>query len=165
MKYRLIVMRHAKSDWNSAAMTDHERPLNARGRRDAPRIAERLTELGWTPQKVISSDSRRTTETWERMSANFTTRIPVNFTNEFYHAGMTAVYEAVQKLDDSVNTVLLLGHNPGWAHVAYQLTGVDVHLTTANAVLMHREAESWSEAIELDGCWTLEEVVRPKELD
>ncbi len=67
MTMRLIIMRHAKSDWNSGAASDHARPLNKRGRRDAPRVANRLGELGWQPDYVISSDSRRTRETLELM--------------------------------------------------------------------------------------------------
>ena len=60
MQRRLMVMRHAKSSWKSQVPTDHERPLNERGRRDAARVGKRLAELGWVPDFVVSSDSRRT---------------------------------------------------------------------------------------------------------
>jgi len=69
MQRRLMLMRHAKSAWQSQAPSDHERPLNERGRRNAPRVGKRLAELGWVPDHVIGSDSRRTRETWERMQA------------------------------------------------------------------------------------------------
>ena len=59
MERRLIVMRHAKSSWKNESLRDHERPLNKRGRRDAPRIGEELASLGWVPQRVISSDATR----------------------------------------------------------------------------------------------------------
>ena len=71
MRRRIIVMRHAKSSWKSGARDDHARPLNKRGRRDAPRIAARLAELGWVPERVISSDSERTRQTWARMEEAF----------------------------------------------------------------------------------------------
>ena len=62
---RLVVMRHAKSDWSSGASTDHARPLNQRGRREAPITAARLATLGWAPDRVSSSDSQRTREALE----------------------------------------------------------------------------------------------------
>ena len=67
MKRRLIVMRHAKSSWKDPGQTDHERPLNGRGRRSAPLVAARLAELGWAPTRVHSSDAARTVETWRGM--------------------------------------------------------------------------------------------------
>ena len=60
MTRRLILMRHAKSDWGTGD-DDHDRPLNARGRGDAPRVGEALRELGWVPDLVVLSDSARTT--------------------------------------------------------------------------------------------------------
>jgi hypothetical protein len=71
MQRRLMIMRHAKSAWSSDVASDHERPLNKRGRRDAPRVGKRLAKLGWVPEFVVSSDSRRTRETWERMQRRF----------------------------------------------------------------------------------------------
>ena len=65
MRRRLIVLRHAKSAWDTDAATDHERPLNKRGRRDALRVAEKIAKLGWQPEQVISSDAERTRETWK----------------------------------------------------------------------------------------------------
>jgi phosphohistidine phosphatase len=67
MGKRLIIMRHAKSSWTSGASTDHQRPLNKRGRHAAPRIGARLRDIGWIPDMVIASDSERTRETWQRM--------------------------------------------------------------------------------------------------
>lgn len=66
---RLIIMRHAKSSWRDPLLDDHDRPLNKRGRRDAPRVAAELQRRGWAPKAVIMSDSVRTTETWARMAA------------------------------------------------------------------------------------------------
>ena len=71
MQRRLMLMRHAKSAWTSHVPTDHERPLNERGRRDAARVGKRLAKLGWVPDLVVGSDSRRTEETWERMQKRF----------------------------------------------------------------------------------------------
>ncbi len=164
MLYRLIVMRHAKSDWNAGAGSDHERPLNHRGRRDAPQVARRLSKLDWQPDHVISSDSRRTTETWERMVEAWSEEPTVCFERSLYHAGIGAVRKALSVLGDDVRTAMVLGHNPGWEEIVDVLSGEDERMTTANAALLTIESSGWAEAILLDGCWALEMMLRPKEL-
>ena len=86
MQRRLMLMRHAKSSWKSQVPTDHERPLNERGRRDAARVGKRLAKLGWVPDLVVGSDSRRTEETWERMQKRFPDA-RVRFTRALYAGG------------------------------------------------------------------------------
>src|SRR4029453_11419712 len=112
MQRRLMLMRHAKSAWQSQAPTDHERPLNERGRRDAPRVGKRLAKLGWVPDHVVGSDSRRTQETWERMQKHFP-EARVRFTRALYAGGPTELQTEVARLSANVRTVLVLGHNPG----------------------------------------------------
>ncbi|MEE3242683.1 MAG: histidine phosphatase family protein, partial [Candidatus Thermoplasmatota archaeon] len=65
---RLILMRHAKSSWKYPDLSDHERPLNKRGRKAAVKVAKELIRLEWIPDKLYSSDSERTKETWSRMN-------------------------------------------------------------------------------------------------
>ena len=161
---RLIVMRHAKSDWNTDAPTDHARPLNDRGRRDAPRIAKRLVELGWTPDAVISSDSERTRETFALMAEFFSPEPQTWFLESLYHAGPVDLEAALVEVPDSAHTVLALGHNPGWSSAVIWLTEKDIQMTTANAALCQVDANSWNEASRSAGSWTLEQVLRPKEL-
>ena len=160
----MIVMRHAKSDWHAGAATDHTRPLNARGRRDAPRIAERIVELGWEPELVLSSDATRTRETYDLMSPHFGENVVIHYLESLYHAGPRELADALEMVPAEVNTIMAVGHNPGWSAVVYWLTENDVSLTTANAALCHVEAASWSEAAALGGIWRLEDVLRPKEL-
>jgi phosphohistidine phosphatase SixA len=162
MSRRLIIMRHAKSSWKSGAATDHQRPLNKRGRRDAPRIGARLQELGWTPDLVIASDSERTRETWRRMQAGFPQTIEERFDGDFYHGGLADIESACTRLTEDVSTLLVLGHNPGWEDAVAELSGQWVRMTTANAALLHSDAEDWAEAMDIE--WLLVDVLRPKEL-
>ena len=162
MERRLIIMRHAKSSWNTDSPTDHARPLNGRGRNDAPRIAQRLMELGWMPELVVSSDSQRTTETWVRMEAIFGEEIAVEFTREFYGAGADEIAESSLEWPDSVSTVMVLGHNPGWEYAVAALSGEHTTMTTANAALLVGEGDDWHQA--MDGEWSLTDLLRPKEL-
>lgn len=164
MDRRLIVMRHAKSSWSDPAATDHERPLNARGRRDAPRVAARLAELQWLPDWVLSSDSRRTQETLSHMLAELPPELPVFYTPVLYHAGIEAVQQEVTAVPDDVQTLMLLGHNPGWEEMASLLSGEDVILKTANAALLIGKAENWQQAFRHTGTWKLWQVLRSREL-
>ena len=163
VKRRLIILRHAKSAWDTDAATDHDRPLNKRGRRDAPRIAAKLVELDWTPQWVISSDSMRTRQTWQRMEDSFDDVEQVVFTRAFYHAGLGSVRTAVEDLADAVETVMVIGHNTGWEDAVAELVGEDERLTTCNAALLSVEASRWEDAFAA-GRWELEHLLRPKEL-
>ncbi|MBW2458958.1 MAG: histidine phosphatase family protein [Deltaproteobacteria bacterium] len=164
MTRRLIVLRHAKSAWNTDAPTDHDRPLNKRGRRDAPRIGARLAELGWLPERVISSDAARTRETWKRLSSDWSEAVEVSFTRALYGAGYGEVQSALGKVDDEVTTAMVIGHNPGWEELVETLTGADHRLTTCNAALLTIEADSWKQAMKQRGCWQLHQLLRPKEL-
>lgn len=164
MPRRIVVMRHAKSSWKSAGQSDHERPLNGRGRRDAPRVGAYLADAGWAPDLVLSSDSARTQETWALAGEAFA-EPDVEFTRELYLAGPREVADLVARVSPRVETLLLLGHNEGWEDVVAWLCGRDVRLTTANAALLSCEAETWPDALLQAPGWTLHEVVRPKELD
>lgn len=164
MKRRLIVMRHAKSSWADAGMTDHARPLNNRGRRDAPRIAERLAEMGWCPDLVMSSDSNRTRETFSLMSDSFNS-IQAEFISDLYHSGVREVVSCVCRVPDGPTTIMVLGHNPGWEHVVQHLSGEEVTMKTATAALLEIEADDWNEAMRMAGSWNLVDVIYPRELD
>jgi phosphohistidine phosphatase len=161
---RLILMRHAKSDWHSGAESDHERPLNDRGRRDAPRMAQELVELGWTPQRVISSDSTRTRETWELMRPVLGPAIPVQFMADLYHSGSAALRQAMGELTSDIRSVLALGHNPGWEESVAWLSGEPTVMPTAACALLTMCADEWSQTVAEPRLWRLEQVLRPKEL-
>ena len=155
-------MRHAKSSWTSGADTDHQRPLNKRGRRDAPRIGAHLQDLGWLPELVIASDSERTRETWQRVKAQFPHSVDERFSHAFYHGGLSAIRSECRMLTEDISTLLVLGHNPGWEDAVSGLCGEWIQMTTANAALLKSNADHWAEAIEATS--ELVEVLRPKEL-
>ncbi|MEM9463183.1 MAG: histidine phosphatase family protein [Myxococcota bacterium] len=160
---RLIILRHAKSDWNAGASTDHARPLNGRGRKAAPRVGQHLRELGWVPQVVHSSDATRTRQTWERMHPELGGEPEVTFSRTLYLAGEPEIRAVVASLAASVSTAMLIGHNPGWEDAVTELSGVRVSMTTCNAALLTLTAPTWADAAKRSG-WTLEQMVRPKEL-
>ena len=154
-------MRHAKSSWATGEV-DHQRPLNKRGRRDAPFVAGQLNDREWIPDLVLSSDSRRTQETWERMAPVFGKPIDVHFLRSLYLAGTPSFQAVLENLPSDRRTVLVLGHNPGWEEIAGQLSGYPVRMTTANALLAEKAASDWVEVIHGAGQWKTHGVLRPR---
>lgn len=169
MKRRLTVLRHAKSSWKDAR-DDHERPLNERGRGDAPRVAAELIERGWYPDLVLSSTSRRTRETvellravWDATPAGAAATLSERYEPALYLGGPSALEALLRTLPDAVSAVLMVGHNPGCEEIVRWLTGQVVPITTANAALLEGEGAHWAEALDRRP-WTLHEVIRPREL-
>ncbi len=158
---RLILMRHAKSSWDAGVASDHARPLNKRGQKDAPRMAQELVQLGWLPDHVISSDAQRTRETWAGMEPVFGSEIPVRFERGLYHGGLGDLQSSADGWDVDWGTVLVLGHNPGWSHAAGALSSTMVQMTTANCALMEGDGATWADA--LSSPWTLIDLLRPRD--
>lgn len=163
MERQLIVMRHAKSSWASEDLTDHERPLSDRGLRDTPRVAGRLTELGWHPQYILSSSARRTRQTARLLLSQWEAGIEATFLDSLYLAGSGELCAAMADLSEEIESLVVLGHNPGWEGVVRKLTGVDVTMKTCTAALLRGSCEVWGDAFE--ATWELEEVVYPRELE
>ncbi len=159
-RQQLVVFRHAKAQAAVHGQTDHERALADRGRRDAPRVAQRLAELGWEPDEVFSSDSLRTTETLHAVQSVLGLPEP-RFTRRLYLAPARAIGEVLRQA--SGQTVMVVGHNPGLEDLVELLAGTSVQMTTANAALLWRPPAPWPRAFEPDG-WSLVDVIRPKEL-
>ena len=162
MQRRLILLRHAKSDWGHEGQTDHARPLNARGRAAAPQVAQRLRELGWSPALALVSDAARAQETWALMRPAL---------GEVSHQRAPALYLAeppqlrasIGAAPDEVATLMVVGHNPGLEDLSASLAGYPVTLTTCNAACFEAEGQTWGEALK-GGSWRLVHLLRPKEL-
>ena len=105
---RLILMRHAKSDWFTDAAEDYDRPLNDRGRRDAPRIGKWLRDNDYLPDMVLCSSAARTRETLALTGIEAETE----FMPSLYHAPANRMLD-ILRYDAKDDTVMLIGHNPG----------------------------------------------------
>ena len=117
---RLILTRHAKSDWDDPTLPDHDRPLNDRGRRSARALGDWLARRGYDPEEVLCSSARRTVETWERVSeAVFETRPDLRLEPQLYHASPDVMLRVLQSA--TAPTVMMIGHNPGIAEFAAML--------------------------------------------
>ena len=117
---RLVLLRHAKSDWPDVA--DHDRPLAKRGRRDAPAVGRWLGRSGYGPDAVICSTALRARETWELASAGLRAAAPgaapaVRYESRVYEATVLGLLMLVREFPPEWRTALLIGHNPGMAEL------------------------------------------------
>ncbi|MEM6373144.1 MAG: histidine phosphatase family protein [Pseudomonadota bacterium] len=115
MTRTLILMRHAKSAWDNPALSDHDRPLNERGRASAAAMGDWLKARGHVPDTAVSSSSTRTGQTFGGLGFD----CPVAYTRTLYHAGPEVMLDVLR--NQSEPTVLMLGHNPGIADFADRL--------------------------------------------
>jgi phosphohistidine phosphatase len=121
---RLVLLRHAKSDWPDVA--DHDRPLAKRGRRDAPAVGRWLGESGFAPDAVVCSTALRARETWELASAGLRAAAPaaaptVRYESRVYEATVLGLLMLVREFPSGWRTALLVGHNPGMAELTVGL--------------------------------------------
>jgi len=113
---RLIIMRHAKSDWSDLTASDHERSLNARGQRSAAAMGAWMRDNALQPDHVLCSDATRTKETFERLNLG---NVSVAFTRNLYLAEPEAMRHQLQSLSGDCG--MMLAHNPGCAMLAEML--------------------------------------------
>ena len=118
---RLLLLRHAKAERSRPGERDHDRRLDERGRGDAPVIGAYLARHGYAPDRVIVSPAARTRETWELVGPALPRRTPVDFEPRVYEASPQTLLAVVRETDPGVQTLLLVGHNPGLQDLATRL--------------------------------------------
>ena len=116
---RLILLRHAKSDWPD--VPDRDRPLAKRGKRDAPVVGRWLHDQGYRPEIVICSAARRTRETWDLVAPELGGSPSVTFEPRAYAASALTLLYLVRELPAGCHAALLIGHNPGVSELASTL--------------------------------------------
>ncbi|MEV0184104.1 histidine phosphatase family protein [Streptomyces sp. NPDC050625] len=119
---RLIVLRHAKSAWPEG-IPDHQRPLAPRGRRDAPAAGRALVEADCLPDLALCSTAVRARQTWELASDQWGTPPPVRHDRRLYAADAEDLLDVVREVPPEVETLLLVGHNPGLEELVLDLAG------------------------------------------
>ena len=145
----LILVRHAKSSWKDPALSDHERPLNRRGKRDAPEMGERLARSGYDPDLIVSSSAVRALDTARTTLAGKLgyPRASIAVEERLFHAGVADLLHVIQGVDDSVDILMLFGHNPGLTDFANHIgpreifnmpTCAVLHLRFRGGHLVHR---------------------------
>lgn len=168
----LILLRHAKSSWDDPELDDHERPLNRRGTKDAPRMGEAMAALGLAPDVVLCSDAVRTRATLTLVLSVLGRHPPrVSIEPRLYLAEPAAIMELVRALPADDRQCLVIGHNPGIHALALELTGTGdrkllaalaTRFPTAGLAVIDLDASSWKDV--RPGMGRLREFAGPKDV-
>jgi phosphohistidine phosphatase len=142
----LTLLRHAKSSWDDSGLSDHERPLNDRGSRDAPEMAKRIHDAGIRPSLIVASPARRTWETAKALAAEIS--YPIEFLqrdNKLYLASLDTLIDYIGEQDVGFNNIVIIGHNPGMTDFANFLSpGITRNLPTCGVVSVSIDADDWN---------------------
>jgi phosphohistidine phosphatase len=143
----LILVRHAKSSWDHAGLSDNERPLNERGKKDAPEMAQRVKDRGVTIGLFVSSTAKRAKKTARYFAEAFDVdKEKIQLVEALYLATDEAFKETVASLDDEYSSAALFSHNPGITEFASSLSNVRVEdMPTCAVFAVQSEADSWKE--------------------
>lgn len=140
----LMLMRHAKSDWDAGAPDDHSRPLSNRGVRSAERMGQVIRDLDLVPDVVVSSTATRAQSTAEiaRISGGWHSRLVL--ADELYGAGVPATLECAERYGGDTARLMLVGHQPTWSMTVQHLTGARANIRTATVADIELHAADWS---------------------
>jgi phosphohistidine phosphatase len=139
----LLILRHAKSSWKHPELPDHDRPLNKRGKRDAPRMGKLLRDENIIPEVIISSTAvraRRTAEALARASA-YSGKIILK--KSLYAAGPEAYIEAMRSILDDYSIALIVGHNPALEELVELLTDETHLMPTCSLAYVRLSVDNW----------------------
>jgi phosphohistidine phosphatase len=145
MSKKLYLVRHAKSDWSNGGLSDFDRPLNERGLRNAPFMADRFAEAGKTIDFILTSPANRAITT----AGYFKRRLGIrddqwDTERRIYEADTARLMQIINRLHDAHNHVMLVGHNPGLSSLVQALTGEWVVMSTCSIAEIELPFDSWS---------------------
>lgn len=145
----LVLIRHAKSSWDDASLDDRDRPLSKRGKRDAPLMGALLHGRGLRPDALLASPAKRARKTAKLIAqALGYDKNTLQLREALYGQGCEALLKVVAELDDSLQRVFLVGHNPELTELVNQLSAAGIaNVPTCGVVSLEFEQSSWRECV------------------
>jgi len=142
---RLTLIRHAKSSWKDAALKDFDRPLNKRGRHDAPLMGRVIQHSGLRFDRIVSSPAQRAITTARLVAAELGyPEQQIQAREDLYEASAGQLLRCVQSLDDGWHSVALVAHNPGLTQLCNELSDAAIdNLPTCGVAVMDFDVDSW----------------------
>lgn len=159
---KLYLLRHAKSSWDNASLSDFDRPLNDRGERTAPFMGKFMQKTGLEPALILSSPARRAKQTAKLVKKAGGFSCELRFNDKIYEASSRTLLQVVSEVDSADGSLMLVGHNPGMEGFIRLLTGELEPMPTAALAVIELNINTWDKIN--DGCGKLKNVLRPKEL-
>ena len=141
----LYLVRHAKSSWKDPDLADHQRPLNKRGKKNAPEMGRRLKKQGAVPDAIVSSDARRAIDTAAAVAAKL--GLPADAIHQdeaLYHASPGRILDIIRQFTDKWKRVMVVGHNPGFTELANRFVAHPIaNIPTAGIVELRFDVHAW----------------------
>lgn len=142
---QLLLMRHAKASIGEMGITDWDRPLNERGKKDAPEMGKRIKQFGFKPDLIVSSPAKRTSKTAKAIAAELHySEHHIQFEESIYEAHIDEVLQLIRQLPPEAKHVILVGHNPTFTGlVGYLSSSFIEQLPTAGIALIKFDVPDW----------------------
>jgi phosphohistidine phosphatase len=148
----LLIMRHAKSSWKDQELPDHDRPLKKKGRKDIVNMAKILRKNALIPDLILSSGAVRAKDTATLMAEKLNYKEEIELSDDLYMAEPEKYIQKIATLPDSVETLLVVGHNPGLEGLVMRLGDKIVSLPTGSIAKIYLFIDHWNELTsETDG--------------
>ena len=169
MERELLILRHAKSDWGTTGIGDFDRPLNGRGKEDAPKVGRWIEHEGLQPDYIVSSPAQRARSTVRKVAKQCGyRRSAIDYRPRLYLADLASLFEVLRGAPELAQRVLLVGHNPGLEMLLLHLAGhvpspADGKLLPTATLARLVLPVDWSRLE--PGCGRLLELVRPRDLE
>lgn len=169
---RLLLLRHAKSSWETPGVADYDRPLNLRGRSSAPLMGRHMADHGLVPDRVLCSGARRTRETFAGILPHLSGDMDVSILRAIYDAPEDGYPALIARHGGRARTLLLVGHNPAIQACAVRLIGrgnpeivdqIGLKFPTAALAVIHFDRRDWA-GLE-PGTGRVVAFFRPRELE
>jgi len=160
----LLLLRHAKSSWKQKDLADHDRPLNKRGNRDAPRMGALIRDRNLVPDLILSSTAIRARDSALAVAETCGHSGQVRLLHDLYLAETGEFLEILASVPGEFGRVMVVGHNPGIEELVRSLTGESETMPTAALAWIELDLERWS-GLRATGKGRLRQVWRPKEID
>jgi phosphohistidine phosphatase len=160
----LYLVRHAKSSWKFPDLDDFERPLNKRGKRDAPMMGRFLKERDILPDILLSSPAKRAKKTAKIIADELSySKNQIVFNDEIYEASTVGLLKIASRTADNFKSAMLVGHNPGMTYLANMIANVRIdNIPTCGIVCIDLKISSWKQFSE--NCGRLSFFEYPKKL-
>ena len=159
---RIYIVRHAKSSWGDLNLADIERPLNNRGKRDAPIMGSHCLSKGYIPNVLISSNAQRASDTAKIFcNALGMGKKKLSYDKSLYHAPEDTYLTVCYGLDDDIDSVMMFGHNPGITYLANSVSKDYIdNIPTCGVLVIDASIDKWSD-LDFSNC-KLKDFLYPK---
>jgi phosphohistidine phosphatase len=144
---KIFIVRHAKSSWDYPDLSDIDRPLNKRGKKNAPEMGKRLAAKGLNPDKLITSPAKRAAATAKIIARELGYPLDkIEKNDDLYHGTVEDIKNVIRSVDDNVETLMIFGHNPDLTTLTNRLSGSEIYnIPTCGVAEIEFDISAWKE--------------------